>query len=240
MNAVDIANTGEANMQLDLAMLERVQNGEAPFLYRLYTWHPWCVSLGYHQKLENINVVRCKAANLDIVRRPTGGRAVFHAQELTYCIVVNNDYYNSVKEVYTRIHELLHSALKQLVPDISFQRVDSDLRKHYASSGSAGQICFSSSAKSELMINNKKVVGSAQRVIGNSLLQHGSILIGNAHEQLAEFVTFNDIDAQSALQTIQDGATTLQQAVPHVNADTIFDVVERTFRTKFHKQFSKR
>src|SRR5690606_2653286 len=113
----------------------------------------------------------------------TGGRAILHAQELTYSVVMPSEG-RSIMEVYRQISEALTAGLKSLAPDIGIAKSQPDFQKLYREPGSIP--CFSSSARYEIEFDGRKVVGSAQRRIGSAVLQHGSILIGDAHLALAD------------------------------------------------------
>jgi lipoate-protein ligase A len=175
-------------MARDLELLEQLRLSDAPRLWRLYTWEPWAVSLGKHQSLEAIDLEAAAAHGIDVVHRPTGGRAVLHAEELTYCVVARG----IPAVVYEQAHSIIHDALCKVLGAkadlLEFDTVGSDLRSHYASGSDLGQACFATSARTEIMSGGRKVVGSAQRVIDGLVLQHGSILCGPAHLLLSEFV----------------------------------------------------
>ncbi|MFO7810478.1 MAG: hypothetical protein R6V47_03805, partial [Candidatus Delongbacteria bacterium] len=82
--------------------------------FRVYRWDPYCISLGYHQKIDEINRIECESRGYEIVRRETGGRAVFHSEELTYSMIIpkNSRFYSdSILEVYNRISTVLVKAL---------------------------------------------------------------------------------------------------------------------------------
>lgn len=199
--------TGPVNMDTDRRMMELVRRREVAVAVRTYSWAPWCVSLGRNQEDSAISSAACLERGFDVVRRPTGGRAVLHANELTYCIVTRTKALLTPRKIYTATHELIFEALSALVGGLSFSGVPTDLRNHYASSGPLGQSCFSSHARSEIMYGNRKVVGSAQRVVNDIVLQHGSILCGPGHEGLADVIVANqeqrlqlrtDIEASSA------------------------------------------
>ena len=173
-------------MERDLELAAMVEAGRYDVAFRTYTWDPWTVSLGKHQPPSSINARLIHERGFGIVQRPTGGRAVFHAEELTYALAVRSDH---PKDVYRVAHELLLRALDMIVPgQLDHTSKPMDLREHYASSGSLGSVCFTANAPTEIMAGGRKVVGSAQRVLDNGvILQHGSILIGKAHEMIAEF-----------------------------------------------------
>ncbi|MBP6509393.1 MAG: lipoate--protein ligase family protein [Candidatus Kapabacteria bacterium] len=207
----DGSASGAANMARDLSMLEDVRNNVADILFRTYTWEPWCVSLGRNQPETSIDAERCEASGFDIVRRPTGGRAVLHANELTYCIVVRLGPSRTARDVYARVHEALFAILTDHIPDLAFSGVPTDLRTHYASSGALGQVCFTSHARSEIMSGTRKVVGSAQRVIDGIVLQHGSILCGSGHERISDLVHTDERQREFLQAEIGRSSVTLSE-----------------------------
>ncbi len=192
-------------------MLDEVEAGAFDILARTYMWSPWCVSLGRNQREDAIDAGVCAMSGYDVVRRPTGGRAVLHADEVTYAVVLRTTALLSPQVAYALIHEAIHAALEPLAPSLSFSGVSTDLRTHYAASGALGQVCFTSHARSEIMSGTRKVVGSAQRVIGGIVLQHGSILCGPGHEHLAEVVTATDAERGAMRATIARSSATLSE-----------------------------
>ncbi|HBB24755.1 MAG TPA: hypothetical protein DCZ59_00660 [Bacteroidetes bacterium] len=220
------AARGEDNMRLDVELADRVRNGAAPATMRLYTWDPWCVSLGKHQPLSAVVQSDIEAHGYDVVHRPTGGRAVLHADEVTYCVCVPVNDSLEARRMYAEIHTLLYGALQVVCPELMFAAIDSDLRTHYASSGPMGQACFTSHARTEILWHGRKVVGSAQRVIDGVLLQHGSILCGAGHERLADVVTATDADREQLRHTMTSSSATLSQAAGRrVTAREVLDVI---------------
>jgi len=175
----------------------RLDNLDIP-IFRTYCWKPYCISLGYHQKIEEIDTDKCEQFGIDIVRRETGGRAVFHAEELIYSIIIPKKseflYDDSILKVYNKISEVLVSALKiSGVEDVVLDRGESpDFKKLYKEKLSA--ICFSSTSTYEVTSakEKKKIVGSAQKRLRNSILQHGSILIGKEHINLIDYLTISN------------------------------------------------
>lgn len=209
---IDGAATGAENMARDLAMLDVITDIESPWVFRTYEWSPWCVSLGKHQPLDVIDAEALRSRGFEVVHRPTGGRAVLHANELTYCVVAPIVDMSTPSAVYARVHELLLLALQNLgIAGLAFQDVPSDLRKHYASAGEAGAVCFTSSARSEIMAEGRKVVGSAQRIYHGKVLQHGSILCGAGHEALADVIVASDAARERVRRSLQEGAITLSE-----------------------------
>ncbi|MDZ4746818.1 MAG: lipoate--protein ligase family protein [bacterium] len=206
--------SGDENMRRDLALVATAR--KIPSVMRLYTWDPWCVSLGHNQQESVIDDRLLREQGWDLVRRPTGGRAVLHAEELTYCIAVPQAEGVKPRDVYERIHEQLLSALQTLVPTLSFEHTPTDLRHHYATAGAAAVSCFTSSARSEIMFNGLKVVGSAQRTIDGVILQHGSILTGAAHMQIVNVLAASEAERQSITTDLQKSAVSLSEAAGRI------------------------
>ncbi len=218
--------TGAENMRRDLLLVDRVRNGLADVALRLYQWQPWCVSLGINQQHGNIDANACSVRSIGIVTRPTGGRAVLHANELTYAIAVKIPHGGTAMDVYRGCHRILHGALVAIAPELVCTTVAPSLRDHYASSGPLGQICFSAHAPSELLWNNRKVVGSAQRVIDGVVLQHGSILCGPGHEDLGYLLRADRATQERVVATTRRVSATLSEAAARtVSADVVAEVL---------------
>ena len=156
-------------MAIDQAMLERASRGERSL--RLYRWAPHCLSFGRHEPaLRRYDRAKIAELGLDVVRRPTGGRAVWHAEELTYAVAVPDESLGGLRQAYEEIHRVLLAALRglgvraEMAPTRRTARLD------------AGA-CFASPVGGEIIIGGRKVVGSAQLREGGGLLQHGSILL---------------------------------------------------------------
>jgi lipoyl(octanoyl) transferase len=221
------AHNGAWNMAFDIERAEALDRGEAGPMLRVYTWRPWCISLGRHQDIADIDQQRVESAGYHIVRRPTGGRAILHADELTYCVVMPSEG-RGIMEVYRLISEALTTGLKTLVPDIGIARSQADFQKLYKEAGSIP--CFSSSARYEIEFGGRKLVGSAQRRIGNAVLQHGSILIGDAHLGLADFLAVDDVTREQLRQDMRNHTVTLSEIVGGpVETDDLATAIRRGF-----------
>jgi lipoate-protein ligase A len=163
---------GGVNMSIDQTLLERAGRRGERWL-RLYTWRPHCLSFGRHEPAERrYDRERIERAGLDVVRRPTGGRAVWHARELTYAVAAPSEELGDLRDAYIEIHRMLQGALSRLGVEAcladarSGARVDADA-------------CFARPVGGELVVEGRKVVGSAQLRESGGLLQHGSILLGD-------------------------------------------------------------
>ena len=180
---------GLTQMATDLAIAEKASHHQKP-TFRVYCWQPYCISLGYHQSETHIDKHKCRLEGIDIVRRPTGGRAVFHAQEVTYSVVIPQNtscFSDQIHTIYHLIGRGLIKSLQKLGIQPKLQKGSLDFGKHYKKNISIG--CFSATSRYEVMINNRKVIGSAQRHFNGAVLQHGSILTGDLHLMLPQYLS---------------------------------------------------
>ncbi|MGH7497782.1 MAG: lipoate--protein ligase family protein [Gemmatimonadales bacterium] len=159
---------GWANMAIDQTLLERAAAGER--WLRLYGWAPFCLSFGRHEPAAvRYDTERIAALGMDVVRRPTGGRAVWHGREVTYTVACPGGL-GSLRESYVEIHGMIRDALRSL-------GVPAELAPPGAAVPVDSGACFACPAGGEIMAAGRKVVGSAQLRQGDALLQHGSILL---------------------------------------------------------------
>jgi len=192
--------------------LASTYNQDSPTVLRFYGWMPFCISLGYHQPAGIVNIRHLNKCNYDLVRRPTGGRAILHAHELTYSVIAPIDFMPP-RDLYAYIHTILAQALQSLDFAVSLEQVNTRLPSPRAGAGDFP--CFTHSAYSEIQFQGKKVVGSAQRIYPKCTLQHGSILIGDQHEQLAGFISKSPREKNRILNEIKNRTCTLDRIGKH-------------------------
>lgn len=170
--AITGAGDGAYNMAFDEWLLGRLLDGVGSPMVRLYTFSEPTITIGYAQPYErDIDVARCREAGVGVVRRPTGGRAVFHDGDLTYSVVARlNDPWlgRSVHETYRAIAGALGQGLAHL-------GIRSELAKAARQVHPSSRFCFATSARYELLAEGKKIVGSAQLRRSGALLQQGSL-----------------------------------------------------------------
>jgi len=210
--------SGQENMKLDQQQLHRAAKEQqyVPQI-RFYGWKPWSVSIGANQNIESIDVDECSKRNIAVVRRPTGGRAVLHANEITYCIVTKINPAFTIHNYYFVIHQQILKALDTIVGNsaITYQKSQPHFRELYHNTKSGSVACFAASARYELLANGKKIVGSAQRVYENTLLQHGSILLDSGHEKIIDLVSFSSIEEKLNLKSILNSNSTTLSEINH-------------------------
>ena len=204
--------SGVFNMDFDYKRAMDVQAGIAPAMLRLYAWEPWAVSLGMNQKDSDIDKELCKQKGFDIVRRPTGGRAVLHAHELTYCVVIKIPHDYSVHDCYRDIHTFLVEGLRNIgCQGLEFEKSQPNLKSFYENQ-TLSVSCFASAARYEIEYKGRKLVGSAQHNYNGVLLQHGSILIGEGHEQLSDVANLkSDKERQILRRYILKHSSTIEE-----------------------------
>ncbi len=181
------SSSGKFNMELDI-FLSKICNADEAF-FRLYRWKPYTISLGANQSESEIDIKLCKSKNIGIVKRPTGGRAILHAEELTYSIILPLGFGLTAREVYNKISITLSAALAKYNPKLSsvkLENIQPNFKKLLDTP--SGALCFASTAKSEVKYAGKKLIGSAQRKKNNVVLQHGSILCGKKHAELPNYL----------------------------------------------------
>lgn len=168
--------SGTENMSVDLALLDEAGRTGGSFL-RLYRWSPPCLSFGRNEPVDTrYDRAAIERLGIDVVRRPTGGRAVWHDQEVTYAVAAPLATFGSLRESYRSIHERLAVALRRL-------GVPADLApRPKALTSLHGGACFASAVGGEVVVGGRKLVGSAQVRQGSAFLQHGSILLEGSQD----------------------------------------------------------
>ncbi len=160
---------GWQNMAIDQVLLERGAAGER--WLRLYRWSPHCLSFGRHEPaLRRYDRERIEVRGLEVVRRPSGGRAVWHAEELTYSVAAPAEPLGGLRQAYEEIHRMLLAALRRL-------GAHAEMAPPRTPVGVGAGACFAVPVGGELTVRGRKLVGSAQLREGAGLLQHGSLLL---------------------------------------------------------------
>jgi lipoate-protein ligase A len=172
--------TGVENMARDTALQARAaRSGETVF--SIYSWSHPTLSFGRNQPASGLyDLSKIRAGGIDVVRRPTGGRAILHHREVTYSVTAPIDA-ASLRETYARINRILQTALSRLGVV-----VEAAGRSQPAVMPSV-RSCFDTPGQGELVAQGAKLVGSAQWRENGALLQHGSILVDDDQSSLIDF-----------------------------------------------------
>lgn len=191
------------NMALDEALLEWHSKGEIGPVLRFYEWAPATLSIGYFQNVsKEIDMTQVEKYGLGFVRRPTGGRGVLHEHELTYSVIVTEDYPNmpeTVTEAYRVISGGLLEGFRNLGLDAYFSIPETEeelqgLKKPQSA------VCFDTPSWYELVVEGKKVAGSAQTRQKGVILQHGAILLSLDEEKLVSLFKFKSEEQRERMK----------------------------------------
>ncbi len=239
---IDSGPAGAAfNMALDEVLLGRVAAGQSPPVLRVYRWSKPSVSLGYHQKLEReLNPTLCRSRGIDIVRRPTGGRSVFHDTELTYSIAAPGDtpgLGSSVSGTSAAVAGAIRMSLALLGV---FADKPKNSKTGTAARGAAGMRnpCFTSVSRNEVTAEGRKLVGSAQLRLpeGGAFLQQGSLLLANSQQVLAELKpgVMDKSQREELAKTLRLAVTSLKDIL---GREVSYEETAACFRTGFAEFF---
>ncbi len=191
---IDSPRSAPFNMAADLFLLSRCSEDSNLFL-RFYSWENPTITLGYQQKAnEVLNKEMISDQSISWIRRPTGGRAVFHSNDITYSLIFSKKLSllgSNINETYHIISQCLIRGLAH--SSISCSTHDSELNSVEAK-GATKLPCFLAPNRNEIMVQGKKLIGSAQKRTDSAVLQHGSIPISKEFIQLPKY---ENIDQKS-------------------------------------------
>lgn len=201
------------NMAIDEAISIACSKKLVPPTIRFYRWKPAAISLGYFQKINRaINIQNCLKLGLDIVRRPTGGRTVLHDQEITYSLVspIDNPLLpNNFLSCYQLIGKALRMGLNNLniKAELTPRKKIPSERIHREKSSN----CFFTLSPYEILVNGKKIVGSAQKREKGNLLQHGSILLEINAEKLSAVLQIPPKNRNAFVNSLKKRVTSINE-----------------------------
>lgn len=180
---------GPANMAVDEALLACFDPQRSPPVLRLYGWSPPAISIGRFQKPEEmLDLEKCSAAGIAVVRRITGGGAIYHAEELTYSLVCAPRHVpvtSSIKDSFRVLTRFLLDFYQRLGLS-ACHAVDCAVAGTRLGERSA--FCFAGRESYDILIEGKKIGGNAQRRLKSTIFQHGSIPLINCTSNAAGFV----------------------------------------------------
>jgi lipoate-protein ligase A len=230
----DSPAAGSHNMAVDQAILEAVAKGESLPTLRLYAWEPPCLSLGYGQRAGDVDFARTAAYGWEVVRRPTGGRAILHTDELTYslCLPEGDELAaGSVVESYQRISTALLAGLREFDAE---PQADAQAER-----APVGPVCFETPSHYEITVDGRKLVGSAQARRGGGVLQHGSLpLYGDLGRICDGLVYPNEAAREAGKAAVRARAITLGEALGWpVTVEEAAEAIVDGFAEAFGVQF---
>jgi len=206
---------GAWNMAVDEALLESVGRGDSLPALRLYAWQPPCLSLGYAQPFSDVDIPRLKERGWELVRRPTGGHAILHTDELTYSVIApvyEPRLAGALLESYNRLAGALLAALRRLGLPVEMQE-----RPAASRAGNVNPVCFEVPSSYEITFRGKKIVGSAQARRKEGVLQHGSLPLTGDLTRILQVLIFPDEEARTrAASHLLERATTVETALGRI------------------------
>jgi lipoate-protein ligase A len=209
------------NMALDEAVSKAVRKNLSPPTLRIYQWDRPSLSIGYFQRISEIDIDYCNKKGYPVVRRLTGGRAILHDTELTYSVSGSSDsslFRGSLLENYSLISKAMILGLK--INGINAK--SSTRRKRNA--GRKNPACFKTVSYGEITIEGKKVIGSAQKRFSNGFLQHGSILLNFNAGEFCNVLGSNDEEDFKDIGSINDYVPELSFNVLRCSLKEAFEI----------------
>ncbi len=215
------------NMAIDEAISRAVQSGLVRPTLRFFGWMPACLSLGQAQLGADVDREACCANGVDVVRRPTGGRAILHTDELTYSVIAPDDeprVVGTIVESYRRLSEGLLTGLMLIgVPTRQAERPDNHDRDQ-------GPVCFEVPSNYEIVFDGKKLVGSAQMRKAGVVLQHGTLPLYGDIARITQYLL-----SHPDPERVRQRATTVEAAIGRV---IDFDAAARFMADGFARALS--
>jgi len=209
----DGAHEAAENMRRDAALLAAAAAAgpAAPAVLRAYRFEPAGITLGHAQDpARELDLDRCRRDGVGWAVRPTGGRAIFHADEWTYALAARLDdaeWGGSLSTAYARASRLLLDALASLgVPARLAMAPERSAATPGRGRGGPAAPCFASTARHEIVVGDRKLVGSAQRRTGGALLQQGSVLLGGGHLRLADYLALPEARRTTVREALGEAA----------------------------------
>lgn len=224
------AARGAWNMAVDEAILEHIGRGESLPTLRLYAWDPPCLSLGYAQPFADVDTARLEERGWEVVRRPTGGRAILHTDELTYSVTAPVDeprLTGSVLESYNRLAGALFQAVESLGLPVEMKEGPN------ANHEVPNPVCFEVPSAYEITTQGKKLIGSAQARRKEGVLQHGSLPLTGDLRRITEALVYPDESSRldSARRLLARAATVEAVLGRAVSWDEAAQAFVRAFET---------
>ncbi len=235
------AARGAWNMAVDEAILEAMGRDEVLPTLRLYAWSPACLSLGYAQPFTDINVAVLESQGWDLVRRPTGGRAILHADELTYSVIAPHQEARLAKDILSSYFILSQAILGALhLLDIPAQAEEMGKTVNNSANNpkkrNQNPVCFEVPSNYEITVHGKKLVGSAQARHREGILQHGTFPLSGDLTRIIRVLNFEDDNKRHrAQERLVERAATAEQILGRV---IDFDLAAQAFISAFQEELN--
>ncbi|MCX7982869.1 MAG: lipoate--protein ligase family protein [Syntrophales bacterium] len=222
-------------MAIDEALFIEAAKGSTPPTLRIYGWLRPAISLGRFQQVEReVDLDYCRQEHIEVVPRPTGGKAVYHENDLTYALICGpggHSFPESIPETYALISHALATGLSEIGIPVSFGSV-SKSSKHAMTA-----FCFSSCAPAELAVAGRKILGSAQVRGRKTFLQHGSLLITCEVERIYDCFLPHLEPRTQAIEKLKASITSVSEWLK-VDFSSIHEKIANAWKMAFSKYFN--
>ena len=225
---------GFRNMAVDEYLLELCRAGRVGAALRFYEWEPPAVSLGYSQSFDLMDLAACAEQGIDVVRRITGGGALLHWQELTYCFVLRRGAAAGgrwPRETAGAVSQSLVQGLSRLGVQASARRRTRGTADRAGPDPAAPGLCFMSGAENEIEASGRKLAGCAHKSTREAFFSHGSVMTGSGHVHVARLVRANTPPSSAGLAlSMAEKSISLSELLGEVPGA---EEMESAFRTAF-------
>jgi lipoate-protein ligase A len=225
------------NMAVDEALFRKAIGGNFPPTLRFYGWQRPAVSLGHFQDARReIDIEACRRLGIDVIRRPTGGKAVLHEQELTYAVVAGDGspvFPPDILGTYRLISVCIARGLSAIGITTEMKTEGRTQTK-----GAAHAACFAHPSRYELLVAGRKICGAAQMRSQGAFLQHGALLI-SFDPRRTSAVLPSQPDPQGRVERLQKTVTSVGEHAPSVDEETLCRVLQEGFRQVLGVRFEE-
>lgn len=205
---------GATNMAIDEAILHVVAEGESLPTLRFFQWAPACLSLGYNQHWIEVDEAACRRLGYTWTRRPTGGKAILHTDELTYSLIIPQEDAHIQGGIVASYRALSFGLLRGLEKlGVEAQQATKEETSAKLRDGGGGPVCFDTPSRYEITWQGKKLIGSAQLRRKKVVLQHGSLPLYGDLNRILEVLAFSEEERARQAELLPQRATTLEQVL---------------------------
>ncbi|MBN1982157.1 MAG: hypothetical protein JW795_11540 [Chitinivibrionales bacterium] len=227
------------NMAADLFLMQRCSllSGDDEVTLRVYSWQPATISLGYMQSPQQVlNGAKLAETGFAWIRRPTGGRAVFHCNDITYSIVVPQGLEAMMGATIAQTYQVISTCLIASFEHLGIKCTTHDSAYDTQSARKEVKMpCFLAPNRNEIMADGKKLVGSAQKRSQNAVLQHGSIPLGRDYQTIVHYLNLETEERVRQEQQLEQKTTFIHNFLPACSFETAAQALVHGFQTTLTK-----